>query len=367
MIKSCYIHIPFCDTICSYCDFCKVYKTDKWIDLYLDNLEKEIKSNPVKDSLETIYIGGGTPSCLSPSQLERLLKIIDTLPKKEIIEYTIEGNFESTTKEKLLLYKKYGINRLSFGIETTNNELLKKINRVSNKEEIRIILEEAKKIGLNNINIDMIYGIPNETINDIKNDLDFILSLEPTHISAYSLIFEKHTILTINKEKPVPEELELEMINKINQVLKENQYEHYEISNYAKANYQSKHNKTYWKNEEYYAYGLGASSYIDDKREKTTRSLTKYLNGIITKETEVLSKKDKIIYEIILNLRTKDGISLENFYKKYQVELKDLYNYQELINNNFLKEENNQLSIPEDKWYISNEIIVKVLEGEINE
>ena len=292
MIKSCYIHIPFCDTICSYCDFCKVYKNDKWIDLYLDNLEKEIKNNPIEFPLETIYIGGGTPSCLSLNQLERLLKIIDNLPKKNKIEYTIEGNFESTTKEKLLLYKKYGINRLSFGLETINTKLLNKINRKVKKEEIREVIETAKKIGLTNINIDLIYGIPNETVED------FTLSLNPTHISAYSLIFEEHTMFTINKEKPIDEELELKMVKKINSRLKEANYDHYEISNYAKENYQSIHNKTYWKNEEYYAYGLGASSYKDDKREKNSRSISKYLKGIITKETEELTNKDKLNYEI---------------------------------------------------------------------
>ncbi len=364
MIKSCYIHIPFCDTICSYCDFCKVYKYDKWIDLYLDNLEKEIKNNPIEFPLETIYIGGGTPSCLSLNQLERLLKTIDNLPKNNKIEYTIEGNFESTTKEKLLLYKKYGINRLSFGLETINTKLLNKINRKVKKEEIREVIEAAKKIGLTNINIDIIYGIPNETVEDVEKDLDFTLSLNPTHISAYSLIFEEHTMFTINKEKPIDEELELEMVKRINSRLKEANYDHYEISNYAKENYQSIHNKTYWKNEEYYAYGLGASSYKDDKREKNSRSISKYLKGIITKETEELTNKDKLNYEIILNLRTKEGISLKKIKDKYNIEFKEKYNIQNLITNHFLEEEKDNIFIPEEKWYISNEIIVKILEGE---
>ena len=364
MIKSCYIHIPFCDTICSYCDFCKIYKKEKWIDLYLDNLEKEIKNNPIKSPLETIYIGGGTPSCLSIKQLERLFKIIASFPKKEKIEYTIEGNFESTTKEKLLLYKEYGINRLSFGLETVNQKLEKELNRTHSKNTVEEVMNFAKKIGLNNINIDIIYAIPGETLEDVKRDIDYVLSLKPTHISAYSLIFEDHTILTIKKKKPIAEEKEIEMINYLNKKLKENAYEHYEISSYAKDNYRSHHNQTYWHNEEYYAYGLGASSYINNKRERNTRSITEYIKGKLNKEIEVLTTEDTLEYEIILNLRTKEGISLEKIQKKYGYDLSEKYNYQSLLENHFLEIKNNHLLIPEDKWYISNEIIVKILEGE---
>ena len=252
MIKNCYIHIPFCEKICSYCDFCKIYYNEKVVDKYLDSLEKEIKSLYQNESLETIYIGGGTPSCLSLKQLKKLFEILTILKKDKNIEYTIEGNFESTTKEKLLLYKQYGINRLSFGIETTNKNNLKFLNRTLSKKQAKEIITYAKEIGLNNINVDLIYALPNETISDLKKDLDFILELDIPHLSTYSLIIEDNTILKLNNIKNINEDLDNEMYETICKYMKNNNYIHYEISNFSKENYESHHNLCYWNNKEYY-------------------------------------------------------------------------------------------------------------------
>ena len=208
MIKSCYIHIPFCENICSYCDFCKLLYNEKIIDKYLDCLEKEIEEKYKKEKLETIYIGGGTPSCLSINQLERLFEILSRLNKDENIEYTIEGNFSSTTKEKLLLYKKYGINRLSLGIESIDKNNLKLLERENSKEEIKEKIKIMKELGFNNINVDLIYAIPNETLEVLRKDIEFILSLDIEHISTYSLIIEENTKLYINKVKNIVEDLD---------------------------------------------------------------------------------------------------------------------------------------------------------------
>lgn len=188
--KALYIHIPFCKEICSYCDFCKLLYNEKFINNYLDALEKEVSSLYQGEIIETIYIGGGTPSCLSYSELERLFKIISVIKRSENCEFTIEGNFDTTSYEKLDLYKKVGINRLSFGIETTNEKLLKFLNRSLDKNRVVDIINYSKSIGLNNINVDLMYALNNEKIKDLEKDLDFISSLKVTHISTYSLILE---------------------------------------------------------------------------------------------------------------------------------------------------------------------------------
>ena len=367
MIKSCYIHIPFCEKICSYCDFCKMYYNEQLVDSYLDSLEKEISSIYNNEVLDTIYIGGGTPSCLNNKQLERLLNIVKNLKLNNNYEYTIEGNFENTTKEKLDLYKKYGINRLSFGIESTNTNNLKVLNRTLNKKQVEDIISYSKEIGIDNINVDLIYALENENIDILEEDINYILSLEVKHISTYSLIIEDNTMLSINKYKNIDEDLDYEMYKYICNRLKDNNYIHYEISNFSKEGYESKHNSCYWKNEEYYGFGLGASSYIANKRITNTRSINNYLKGNVIKEIEELSMKDKIEYEIILNLRLNTGINLNNFYNKYKIPFQDIYQYKPLLEQKYLIELNNNLFIPENKWYISNEIIMKLLGSEVNE
>lgn len=365
MIKSCYIHIPFCDNICSYCDFCKMYYKEDLVDKYLTSLEQEIESIYKGEELETIYIGGGTPSCLNIEQLERLFKIINKLNKSEKIEYTIEGNFSSTTKEKLELYKKFGINRLSLGIESIDKNNLKLLDRCITKEEVINKIKLIRDLGFNNINVDLIYAIPDETLDILRKDISFILSLNVEHISTYSLIIEKNTKLAINNVNNINDELDLEMYNEITNTLKNNNYIHYEISNFSKIGYESKHNNCYWLNNNYYGFGLGASSYIDNKRITNTRSISKYLNNNYIYEKEELNIDDTIEYEIILGLRLIKGINLKLFKEKYHKDLINIYNYKKLINNKLLILKDNYLSIPEDKIYISNEIIVKLLQSKI--
>ena len=361
MVKSMYIHIPFCSDICSYCDFCKLYYNKKFVSDYLIALEKEINNNYHNEELETIYIGGGTPSCLSLEELKILFKILSKIKRKNNCEITIEGNFESTTKEKLELYKSFGINRLSFGIETTNKKGLAYLNRCLDKQRVEKLIKESRDLGFNNINVDLIYAYKDETIKDLKEDINYILSLNVEHVSTYSLIIEDHTILKNKGEKPISEDLDEEMYQTICKELKANNYNHYEISNFSKEGYESKHNLTYWLNEEYYGFGLGASSYLNNKREDNTRSITNYIKGLYNKETEELSLEDKMYYEVICNIRLKEGISLTRFKNKYKKDLKDIFPFQDLIKENLLVEHNNKLFIPEEKWYISNEILLRWL------
>ena len=366
-MKSAYIHIPFCDTICSYCDFCKLLNNSNIVDKYLNELEKEIEKNYKKEKLNTIYIGGGTPSCLSLKQLEKLFNIINIFDKSELKEFSIECNFESTTKEKLDLFKKYGINRISYGLESINDNELKFLNRKADQEHIKKIINYSKEIGINNINIDLIYALPNQKIENIKESLDFITCLDITHISTYSLMIENNTILKINNVKNISEDDDYTMYKYICNYLKQHNFIHYEISNFAKKGYYSIHNDTYWKNNRYYGFGLGASGYIDNERYTNTRSITNYLKGKYKYSSEILSVYDDMGYQIILNLRRKYGINKKVFKKKFNIDIKKCYNYSSLVKEKFLIEDDNFIYIPEYKWYISNEIIVRFLEGVLYE
>ena len=362
-VNSCYIHIPFCESICSYCDFCKMYYNSDLVDKYLLELEKEIGSKYRGEVLDTIYIGGGTPSCLSIKQLEKLFSIINKLNKSDSCEYTIEGNISSTSYEKLDLYKKNGITRLSFGIESINKDNLSFLERDINIDEVKDIINYSKSIGLSNINLDLIYAIPSEDINTLNKDIDFILSLDVNHISTYSLMIENNTKLKIKGINNISEDMDYLMYKTICNKL--SNYNHYEISNFCKEEYYSKHNLCYWKNNNYYGFGLGASSYLDNIRINNTRSLTNYLKSNYILDKEVLDKDDSIEYEIMLGLRLKDGINLLEFYDKYNIKLEDVYKYNDLLKSSLLVLDNNNLYIPEDKLYISNEIIVKLLQNKI--
>ena len=365
MIKNCYIHIPFCDKICSYCDFCKMLKYDKFIDEYLIALEKEIKYFYKGEELETIYIGGGTPSSLSINQLEKLFDILNIFKKSKNIEFTIEGNFESTSKEKLDLYKKVGINRLSFGIETINKKGLELLDRDIDLDKITEVIDYARSIGFDNINVDLIYALPKESIKDLKKDLDYIYSLDLEHISTYSLIIEDHTKLNIIGTKNISEDLDYDMYKYICDSMKKHGYNHYEISNFSKIGYESKHNLCYWDNSNYYGFGLGASSYIENRRTTNTRSLNHYKEERYPKEIEYLDKYDTMEYEVILNLRKSSGIDLDKFKDKYSIDLINVFNYNDLIVMDLLRIENNHIYIPEDKWYISNSIIVELIKRRV--
>ena len=361
MIKSCYIHIPFCNSICSYCDFCKLLYDKKFISKYLDELEREINNKYKGEILDTIYIGGGTPTSLDLNELERLFIIISRFNVSDNLEYTIECNIDSITKDKLLLMKKYNINRISIGIESIDKNNLKILERESDKNRIINTISMIRDNGFNNINLDLIYAVPGEDIDTLDKDIDFILSLNPEHISTYSLIIEDNTKLSINKTKYIDEELDYKMYNHICNKLKNNNYKHYEISNFCKDGFYSRHNMCYWKNNYYYGFGIGASSYIDNKRITNTRSITRYRNNILLEE-EIIDLDSKIEYEIILNLRLIDGINLNEFKDKYNINLDELYDYKDLINEGLLVINNNHLFIPEDKLYVSNEIIVKLLD-----
>lgn len=361
-MKSVYVHVPFCSSICTYCDFCKMFYDSKIVSQYLDELEKEIKSTYKGESIRTIYIGGGTPSALKNDELEKIFSILNTFNKDNLLEYTVECNIENIDEDKLKILKSNGVNRLSIGVQSFNNKLLTILGRNHTKENVIKTIEKVKKYGFNNINVDLIYGINGETIDDLKDDVNTFLKLDISHISLYSLIIEPHTKLFVKDFNELDEDLNALMYEYINDTLKENNYVHYEISNYAKEGFQSKHNLVYWHNEEYYGFGLGASSFVNNKRYDNTKSINRYFEGKYIANENALHTKENMQNEMILGLRLAEGVNKDNFYKKYGVEMSSIFPISSLIEKGLLKEENNYVFIPEDKLFVSNEILIEFLD-----
>ena len=357
---SIYIHIPFCNGICSYCDFCKIFYNKKYINDYLNNLEQEIKVRYKSEIVNTIFIGGGTPSSLDDEELIRLMNIIEIFKLNDNYEFTVECNIESITENKLKIMKKYGVNRISIGVESFDNSIIKLLGRNHTKKDVYNKMGIVKRY-FSNINIDLIYAAYDD-INILKSDIDCFLKLDIPHISTYSLIIEDNTMLKINGMKNIDEDIDYEMYKYIEDALEKNDYIHYEISNYAKNGYQSKHNLVYWNNEEYYGFGLSSTSYINNERITNTKNLRKYLNGEYL-DTSVYEDKDiRMENEIMLGLRKLDGIDLDRFKEKFNVSLEDIYNIDNLVRNGYLIRDNNCIKIDKKYMYISNEIIVRILE-----
>ncbi len=361
-VDAVYIHIPFCNYICAYCDFCKVFYNKEYVSKYLDALEKEIKVNYKGQVITSLYIGGGTPSSLSIDELKKLFNIISVFNLSKDCEITMEANADSLSLDKIKLLKDFGVNRVSLGVETINENLQDILERRTSKDVVIKCINNLKNIGITNINVDLIYAIEGETLNDLKKDIDFLLSLDVTHISTYSLIIEDNTKLKINGIKNVDKSIDREMYDMISSILKNNNYIHYEISNFSKEGYLSKHNLKYWYNLEYYGFGVGASSYIDNIRYSNTRSITNYIGGKNIIDKDIVTIKDKIFYEIMLGFRTDMGINKNNFKNKYNINIEEIFNYKLLVKNNILEETSNYLKVREEYFYVLDEVILKFLE-----
>ena len=361
VMKSVYIHIPFCKNICTYCDFCKQLYNKENVEKYLKALEREIKEKYKGEKLDTIYIGGGTPSALSITELNNLFNIIKNLKIKKTYEFTFECNINDINEELIKILVKNGVNRLSIGIESFNKNKLEFMERYANFEETKIILDMIRKNGINNINLDLKYAIPNETFKDLKKDLNLILKLKPEHISTYSLILEEYTKISINKVKPIDEELELKMFNYIRKKLKKKKYIYYEISNFSVDGKESLHNLNYWNNEEYYGFGLGSHGYIDGIRYENTKNFNKYIEGDFVSKQDIIGIKEKQENELMLGFRKIRGINLQDFYNKYGVNMQDVFPIKPLLKNKDLIYKDGYIFINPDKIYVMNEILLKMI------
>lgn len=330
-----YVHIPFCKRKCSYCDF-KSFSNIEEINQkkYVDALIKEIQNsqNTNKYIVTTIYIGGGTPSFINENYIKDILQAI--YKKWEIkndVEITIEVNPGTITKEKLEAYKNMGINRLSIGLQSTNNYLLNKIGRIHSYEEFIENYILARKIGFENINIDLMLALPEQNMEDLMQSVKKVINLNPEHISIYSLILEENTELwkkVKNKEENlVEDDFEREMYWKSKKAFEDAGYIHYEISNYAKPGFESKHNKNCWSQKQYLGFGIAAHSYFNGKRFYNVEDLNKYITNIeknefknnIIIEEENRTKEDVAKEYMMLGLRKIEGVSISEFQRKFEL------------------------------------------------
>lgn len=355
-----YIHIPFCNNICNYCDFCKFLYNKKWIDEYLNALEKEISINYKNEIINTIYIGGGTPSSLNIRQLKKLFSIISIFKKNKQFEFTFECNIEDINETKLKILKNNNVNRISIGIESFDEQNLKFLGRNYNSHDILKKVNLVKKY-FDNINIDLIYALPNQSIKKLEKDIEYFLKLDINHISTYSLIIEPHTKLYINKVKNLNEDEDFKMYNLICNKLESNGYNHYEISNFSKPGFESKHNLTYWNNLEYYGFGIGASGYINGIRYDNTRSFNNYIRGKYILESNKLNKDEIISNEFILGLRKINGINKIEFYEKYGIDIYKVKNVKKLVEAGKLVDDGNNIYINHKYIYVSNNILVEFI------
>lgn len=357
-IKSMYIHIPFCRNICSYCDFCKFYYYENLVDQYLDALLSEIDERYAGEELETIYIGGGTPSCLSISQLEKLFSKIDTFSFSNNYEFTIECNIMDITEEKLIFFKNHKVNRLSIGVESFQESILEVLERDYRKQDIFDRVNLAKEY-FSNINIDLIYAVSGENLSDLEKDIELFLKLDVNHISTYSLMIEDNTKLGIKGVLPISEELDKKMYDMIHKTLTDYDFNHYEISNFSKLGYESKHNLVYWQNKHYYGFGLGASGYIGNIRYTNTRNIKKYLSLNYVQDQEIVSKELDATNQVILGLRTIYGVDDSCFIEKFGSSFIDYFKVGNLVNDKILLKNGNSFYINPEYWYVSNEILIK--------
>lgn len=313
--SSLYVHIPFCESICGYCDFCKVIYKKEWAESYLPALFAEIASYG-EGPYKTIYVGGGTPTSLRQEQLSALLSFLNPYLDKGG-EFTVEANPESLSKEKALIMAKYGVNRVSMGMQTVSPRLRQLLGRRHTFEDVQKAVGVLLEAGITNINVDWMYALPGETNEEFEVDRKAILSLNVDHISAYSLILEEGTTFKAKGLQEENEERQAEMYEWVVRVLKEAGYERYEVSNFCKNGKKSRHNLAYWKDERYVGCGLGAAGYIGDIRYKNTRSLKAYLAGEIIAEKEEVTPKDDREYFFLTNLRLEEGFALSSFKERF--------------------------------------------------
>lgn len=361
MTEALYIHIPFCDKICSYCDFAKMYSSSFDHQVYLEALIKEIVSLKIKDdSLKTIYIGGGTPSCLTKEELEYLLSYLQS-HFHSLDEFTLEANPESLTREKIRVLAQYGVNRVSLGVQSAKEETLRLLNRNHTLSDVKECVRNLNDLGLSNYNLDFIYGLPNMTMDDLKEDLRFSFSLQPKHLSYYSLQIEEGTLLYQKKLPPIKEETYRSMYDFLLLELEKNSYMRYEVSNFSLIGYESKHNLTYWRDEHYYAAGVSASGYIKNTRYTNTRSIQHYVRGKYNRSEETLTSKDEEFEFLMLNLRLVKGFSLSLFKERFMKDF--LHSYQKEIEKvrEYTQVNDGFFSIKREYLYTMDSILLEIL------
>lgn len=371
MVKSLYIHIPYCCHKCNYCDFVSFAGGEKEYDKYVDVLIKELDYKKEKyklNLLDTIYIGGGTPTVLPLPSLEKLLSYIkDNFTFSTSYEFTIEGNPESIVKDKLLLMRNYGVNRLSMGVQSFNEEILNFLGRSHNRDQVFSAFKSARQAGFSNISLDLIYGIPDESLESWQETLKTAINLKPEHISLYQLKIEEGTVLyqkLMNDEIQIfPDDLGEKIYLWNLSYLEKIGYKNYEFSNFAQKGFSSKHNLNYWNYLPYAAAGFGGIGFYWVYRSEFLGKYKEYVESNFFKEEsfqkEFITQQEQISEYIIMNLRKSRGFVLEDFYERFNVSFLKIYSKQveKMIENKHLKCDGQEVCLTTKGRLISNLVL----------
>lgn len=378
MARGVYIHIPFCHQICNYCDFNKFYFKNQPVDEYIEALGKEMELATQKNPesfrhIETIFLGGGTPTALSPQQLDKLLTLIRTyIPMNSVTEFTSEANPDELSVEKLQVLFEGGVNRLSMGVQSFDQGLLQKIGRTHSNEHVYETIALAKKIGFQNISIDLMYGLPGQTMAQWKDSLEKALALDLPHFSAYSLIVEPKTIFYNQYAKGkllLPtEDLEADMYDVLMQQMELHGLQQYEISNFAKPGYHSEHNKIYWDNDEYAGFGAGAHGYLAGVRYSNHGPLKKYMETVFAGELPIVhehevSQAEKREEQMFLGLRKTEGVKHKIYEEKLKVPIVAHYDsvLKELVSKGLLEHDDVGVRLTRKGRFVGNEVFQQFL------
>ncbi|MDR4889004.1 radical SAM family heme chaperone HemW [Fredinandcohnia sp. QZ13] len=372
MVQAAYLHIPFCEQICHYCDFNKVFLKGQPVDEYLQYMDTELKHTIgafPPSSLKSIFVGGGTPTVLTVNQLELFLSSINNYltPRSKTFEFTFEANPGDLTEDKLKLMLDSGVNRISFGVQTFDDELLKAIGRTHRREDVFHTIELAKQVGFKNISIDLMYALPHQTIESFQESLDMAFSLDVEHVSAYSLIIEPKTVfynlMRKGKLHLPSQENEAKMYEILMEEMEKHGFHQYEISNFSKVGFESRHNLTYWNNEEYYGIGAGAHSYVSGKRISNAGPIKKYMSAIDEHgfpyvETHSVTLQEKMEEELFLGLRKTKGVSISHFQEKFSVSIYDVFASQikEQKEKALLEEKDDFIRLTHKGKFLGNEV-----------
>jgi len=374
-MKAAYIHIPFCEHICYYCDFNKVFlkgqPVEDYIEALLNEMKLQLEITPVS-GLETIFVGGGTPTVLNETQLDKLCNGIRSILPFHNGEFTFEANPGDLSNEKLNILHEYGVNRLSFGVQSFNNELLKKIGRTHTSDGVFETLNKARNAGFQNISIDLMYALPGQTVDDFRATLKTALDLDLPHYSSYSLIVEPKTIfynlMRKGKLHLPSEDAEARMYEILMTEMDKHGLHQYEISNFAKRGYESKHNLVYWDNEEYFGFGAGAHSYVEQVRRSNFGPVKKYIHQLENEvlpvfEQHRLTKQEMMEEEMFLGLRKNEGVSLSLFKEKYDENVLNVFGdaISEMVERKLLEIEDNRIKLTKEGRFLGNEVFQSFL------
>lgn len=360
--KHLYLHVPFCRTICTYCDFCHVGYQETVAEQWLEAITTDIQNRHLNENLVTIYIGGGTPTALSSSELDQLLSLLDPYARM-VQEYTIEINPETFDEDKAKILQKHGVNRASIGFQTSDEKLLQMMNRHHRLEDVAETMRLLRKYGIDNISLDLMYSLPTQTMESLEKSLQDAIALEPTHLSLYSLTIEPNTVFAKKGYEHLEDDIEADMYEWICNFLPKYGFVQYEISNFAKGNMISIHNCAYWNYQDFYGIGCGASGLEGSTRYDIPKNVKKYIEDSSIKDTIELTLQEQMFEAVMMGLRLKEGMNIQLFEDRFHTSVLEVYRAQinKLCHEGKLELGGNCLRCSEDGFEILNSILLEFM------